>query len=160
MDVQRDAAFALSASQYDQLVRCRLSGAVECAQLTTTLTDPLEPTRLLQSLQHVLHTHPALRAYFGFDPEYQPWGRVHEHIEPQLAWHDLSTHSQDDAGLLYDALRADDRKTAFNLNDTLIRFTVVVLCAQDTRLICTYHPALIDRASEATLLAAIFGAYD
>ncbi len=160
MDVQRDAAFALSASQYDQLVRCRLWGAVECAQLSTTLTDPLEQAVLLQSLQHVLSTHPALRAYFGFDPDFQPWGRVRQHLEPQLAWHDLSTHSKDDARLLYDALRADDRKTAFNLNEALIRFTVVVLCTQDTRLICTYHPALLDRASEAPLLAAIFGAYD
>lgn len=160
MDVERDAAFALSASQYDQLVRCRLSGAFECAQLTTALTAPLDPTRLKQSLQHVLSTHPALRAYFVFDAEFQPWGRVHQYREPQLAWHDLSAHSRDDARLLYDALRVDDRKTAFSVDDTLIRFTVVVLCAQDTRLICTYHPALLDRASEAPLLAAVFGAYD
>lgn len=155
--------FAPASAQRDALVRAHLAdaaGAADCAQLVVHLAEPLHRRPLHESLQHVVTAHPALRTTFGFAADYTPWARVRAQTILQFAWHDFSAYPVLDAQLFCNSVLTEDRRTAFRLDESLVRFTLVRLAEAETRFVCSYHPALLPGFCNAPLLADIFTSYD
>ncbi|WP_156749415.1 condensation domain-containing protein, partial [Mycobacterium sp. E1747] len=133
------------------------SDDVYAVQLQTTLSGPLEPTRLRDSLHDVLKRHPHLCGYFctrfGEPVQIIP-------ADPEIAWQyvDLAARSDVDEGI--ERLCAAERATVSDLTgQPPFRAALIRTAPDQHRLVLTNHHIVLDGWSLPILLQEIFAGY-
>jgi amino acid adenylation domain-containing protein len=156
-------AYPLSAMQQGMLFHSLLApgSGVDIEQLVCELHEALEVTALQRSWQCVLARHPVLRTNFRWQGLNEPQQEVHSVVElPWEAqdWRDLPPDEKEKRSA---AFLMADRRRGFDLTQSpLLRLTLFRWDDAHSRLIWTFHHALLDGRSFAPLLREVFTFYE
>ena len=120
----------------------------------------LEPTTMQSAWRLVFDRHPMLRAsihWLGLD---RPVQRIHAEVSPEWAVFDWRECLPDEIETHWTALLAEDRRRPFDLTQApLMRFYLLLLPEQCSRLLWTQHHILIDGWSGGIVLRDLLHAY-
>jgi amino acid adenylation domain-containing protein len=134
---------------------------VDIEQLVCELHEVLEVTALQRSWQCVIARHPALRTNFRWQGLKEPQQEVHSVVElpwKEQDWRDLPPDEKEKRSATF--LMAD-RRRGFDLTQSpLLRLTLFHWDDAHSRLIWTFHHALLDGRSFAPLLREVFTFYE
>ncbi|MBV8788903.1 MAG: amino acid adenylation domain-containing protein, partial [Mycobacterium sp.] len=126
---------------------------VYAVQLAATITGPLDPNRLHESVDTVLARHPNLAARFC--PEYDEPVQVIP-IDPVAPWRYVDLEADDQI----EQLCAAERLAVTDLtNPPVVRAALVRTAPQRHRFVLTFHHIVMDGWSLPILLQEIFASY-
>jgi natural product biosynthesis luciferase-like monooxygenase protein len=130
-------------------------------QLVCHLHEALKLPILWQSWQQVVERHPVLRTSFSLDTANQPCQVVCEQVQLPIIQQDWREQSKaEQAGKLKNYLQRD-RQTNFDFAAApLMRLALFQLGEADYTLVWTFHHALLDGRSIASVLQEVFTIYD
>jgi NRPS condensation-like uncharacterized protein len=130
-------------------------------QLVCYLHEVLELPIFLQSWQQIVERHAVLRTSFSLDAANQPYQIVREQVQLPIAqqdWRGLSATEQ--AEKLKNYLQCD-RQTNFDpAAAPLMRLALFQQGEAEYTLVWTFHHALLDGRSIASVLQEVFTLYD
>ncbi|MEZ7003785.1 amino acid adenylation domain-containing protein [Streptomyces sp. AD55] len=129
-------------------------------QVEADLTGPVDADLLEDCLAAVLRRHPVLTAGFGLPERGEPIAVLHGAVRVPLVRVDLSGHRADGTGTELARIAADDRWRRFDLSrPPLMRWTLVRLADDRSRLIWTLHHILVDGWSMPLLVRDLLDCY-
>ena len=130
-------------------------------QLVCYLHETLELPMLLQSWQQVVERHAVLRTSFSFDATNQPYQIVCEQVELPIAQQDWRGLSKTEQTEKLDNYLQRDRQTNFDpAAAPLMRLALFQQDEAEYTLVWTFHHALLDGRSIASVLQEVFTLYD
>ncbi|MEU1285064.1 condensation domain-containing protein [Kitasatospora sp. NPDC005856] len=129
-------------------------------QLSWTWHGPLDTARFTAAWQSVVDCETVLRTAFDWDEDDtdDPWMVLHEHAAPEV-----TRHRHDAAD--WEELLAADRRRGFDLRRPALLRATLVDAPPDagegpaTRVLLTYHQAMLDGWSVRLLLRSFYRAY-
>ncbi len=129
-------------------------------QVTADLAGPVDAGLLEDCLAAVVRRHPVLSAGFGLTGRGEPIAPLHASVRVPLVRVDLSEHGPEAAGAGLERVAADDRRRRFDLSrPPLMRWTLVRLADDRSRLIWTLHHILVDGWSMPLLVRDLLDSY-
>jgi amino acid adenylation domain-containing protein len=156
-------AYPLSSLQQGMLFHSLLAPGtgVYIEQCLCDLHETIDETALRQAWATVIGRHPVLRTDFRWADLDEPQQLVHARFE--VPWETLDWQGSLDAEQerqLTDLLEADRRRGFDMARAPLLRLTLLRCCETKSRLIWTFHHALLDGRSWGTILREVFACYD
>ncbi|MEU7769680.1 condensation domain-containing protein, partial [Nocardia sp. NPDC049190] len=129
-------------------------------QLVLDLGGQVDPARLRRAGQTLLDRHPNLRASFVTDTDTGPVQVITDHLEAPWSELDLSGLDEPARDREFDRLMTTDRATRFDpAHAPLLRWMLVTLTPEHSRLVLTNHHLLLDGWSTPLLLKELLVAY-
>ncbi|MFD5427789.1 amino acid adenylation domain-containing protein [Streptomyces sp. NPDC127084] len=128
------------------------------AQATLDLDGALDPARLREAMDAVLHRHPNLRASFRFDGVRSPVQVIPHEID--LPWTEVDLRDRQDPSAEAARLAAEDRTRRFDpAHGPLLRCLLMRLEDASFRFVITNHHVLWDGWSQPILLKELVELY-
>ncbi|WP_434991177.1 condensation domain-containing protein, partial [Xanthomonas melonis] len=125
-----------------------------------TVGAPFDRDRFVACLRAVVARHPALRTRFSIADYELPLQCVHRHVEPELEVEDASDLPPQAQMALIDAWVDREHARGFRGdNPQWIRYYICVLGGRGFALGLSFHHALLDGWSEASLVTELLGLY-
>ncbi|WP_308020334.1 condensation domain-containing protein, partial [Streptomyces sp. LS1784] len=151
---------ALQRELLSQVIGKGEPGGRHVEQLSWNWHGPLDTERFTAAWQSVFDHETVLRAAFDWDEDGtdDPWMVLHEHAVPEVTRHRHGTADWED-------LLAADRRRGFDLRRPALLRTTLVDAPPDaeegpgTRVLLTYHHAMLDGWSVRLLLQSFYRAY-
>ncbi|MEV7189662.1 condensation domain-containing protein [Kitasatospora sp. NPDC093102] len=151
---------ALQRELLSQVIGTAEPGGRHVEQLSWNWHGPLDTERFTAAWQSVFDHETVLRAAFDWDEDGtdDPWMVLHEHAAPEVTRH---RHGVSD----WEDLLAADRRRGFDLRRPALLRTTLVDAPPDaeegpgTRVLLTYHHAMLDGWSVRLLLQSFYRAY-
>jgi non-ribosomal peptide synthase protein (TIGR01720 family) len=128
-------------------------------QLICSLAGELDAAVLEQAWLRVIARHPVLRTSFLWTGLPEPLQVVHREARLPFAAHDWSGLPAAEGELELERLLAADRRGFDLYQAPLLRLTLARLGAGESRLVWTYHHALLDGWSVPLVLGEVFAGY-
>ena len=130
-------------------------------QVVVTCNEPLDHDALRRAWLALVHRHGALRTSFVVGESALPQQRIHDEVDlgiVVLDWRSLNDGEREDR---WRELLVADRETGFEPSyPPLMRVVMCRLADAETRLLWTYHHAILDGRSRRLLLRELFEHYD
>ena len=146
-----DGRFSLSPMQEGMVlesIRGARSG-VYVEQLVIELREPVTPGHLQRALDQTVARHEALRTRFRFD------GTRATQEFPDAVSANVRVHAPDEGS--YETFLDEDRRAGFDLDQApLFRMTLFPLATGGSRLVWTFHHAILDGRSHPLVLEDLF----
>jgi len=158
-----EEAYPLSAMQQGMLFHSLLApgAGVDIEQLVCELHEVLDVAALRQAWQRVLARHPVLRTNFRWQGLDVPQQEVHPAVELPWEEQDWRDVPPDEREKRLAAFLISDRRRGFDMTRApLLRLTLFHWDDADSRLIWTFHHALLDGRSFAPALQEVFTFYE
>jgi amino acid adenylation domain-containing protein len=155
--------YPLSSLQQGMLFHSLLAQGtgVYIEQVLCELHEVLDEVALRQAWAIVIDRHPVLRTDFRWADLDEPQQVVHAQVEvpwEQQDWRGTADAEQERR--LTNLLEADRRRGFDMACGPLLRFTLLRCCENKSRLIWTFHHALVDGRSFAPVLREVFAHYE
>ena len=155
-------AYPLSPMQQGMLFQSLAQGSgVYIEQLLCDLDEVVDEVALRQAWVTVIGRHPVLRTNFRWADRDEPQQEVHAQVElpwQLLDWRGIADAEQERR--LAEVLEAD-RRLGFDMaRAPLLRLTLLRCGEAKSRLIWTFHHALLDCRSFAPILREVFARYE
>ena len=155
-------AYPLSPMQQGMLFQSLAQGSgVYIEQLLCDLDEVVDEVALRQAWVTVIGRHPVLRTNFRWADRDEPQQEVHAQVElpwQLLDWRGIADAEQERR--LAEVLEAD-RRLGFDMaRAPLLRLTLLRCGEAKSRLIWTFHHALLDGRSFAPILREVFAHYE
>ncbi len=161
LDPGVEAVYPASALQHGMLFHSLESpqAGLYVQQLVCTLAGELDAKALEQAWGRVIARHPVLRTSFVWNGLPEPLQVVHREIRLPFETLDWRGHGAVEAEGELERLLAGERR-AFDLYSApLLRLTLALLAGGESRLVWTYHHALLDGWSVPLVLGEVFATY-
>jgi amino acid adenylation domain-containing protein len=130
-------------------------------QIICSLSEKLNVAALNQSWQRVVERHSILRTSFDWDASHQLRQLVYKQVKlpvEQQDWRELSNSEQEKR---LQAYLQSDRSRGFDLAEApLMRLALFRLSEADSKLLWTFHHALLDGRSILIVLKEVFTFYE
>ncbi|MEV7596053.1 condensation domain-containing protein [Kitasatospora sp. NPDC089797] len=151
---------ALQRELLRQVLRRADHGGRHIEQLSWNWHGPLDTERFTAAWQAVFDRETVLRAAFDWEPDGsgEPWTVLHEHAVPEVTRHPHGGTDWDDL-LAADRLRGFDLRRPALLRATLLDTPPTTDDGPTTRVLLTYHHAMLDGWSVRLLLQSFYRAY-
>ncbi len=134
---------------------------VNVQQVVGTLRHSLDASIFQQAWQKTAARHPVLRTSFHWEGLKTPVQEVHAKVELLFALEDWSSISKIGRGQKLEAYLRLDRQRGFVLTKApLMRVALFQEGTQDSQFVWTFHHAILDGRSFATILNEVFAFYD
>ncbi|MFJ6217446.1 condensation domain-containing protein, partial [Streptomyces sp. NPDC092296] len=133
---------------------------VYTVQLAVEMRGPLDATRLRAAADTLLRRHPNLRAGFRHKSVDRPLQVIRRQV--RTPWREVDLTEQGNAAdAAYATLADAERVRRFDMaRPPLVRFTLVTLPGNRSRLLVTVHHILVDGWSVPVLLDDLFELYE
>ena len=129
-------------------------------QVVITCHEPLDTDALRVAWLGLVERHDVLRTSFVIGETAAPRQRVHHDAPPGIVTVDWRGLSDEDRTRRWDELLAADRQTGFEpAHPPLMRVAICRVQDDVTRMLWTYHHAILDGRSRLTLLREVFDLY-
>jgi amino acid adenylation domain-containing protein len=130
-------------------------------QVTVTCREQLDGDALRRAWLALVERHPALRTSFVVGESAMPRQRIHDEVDLGLVVADLRGLSDDERDSRWHELLVADRNAGFEpAYPPLMRVAIYRFADAETRLLWTYHHAILDGRSRVALLRELFELYD
>jgi amino acid adenylation domain-containing protein len=130
-------------------------------QVTVTCRESLDDDSLRRSWLALVQRHRALRTSFVIGESAMPRQRIHEEVDLGIVIADWRSLNDDERESRWQELLVAERQAGFELtHPPLMRITICQLGDTETRLLWTYHHAILDGRSRVALLRELFELYD
>jgi amino acid adenylation domain-containing protein len=134
---------------------------VDIEQIIVTLRAPLDVATFEQALRDVVQRHPILRTRFRWEDGGEPCQEVLAQAELAATIADWGDLAPDAAEQRFDAHLRADRRRDFDLSCApMMRLFVAGFPGGQSRVLWTFHHALLDGRSFAVVLREWFALYD
>lgn len=158
-----EEAYPLSPMQQGMLFHSLLApgSGVDIEQLVCELHEALDVIALQRSWQCVIARHPVLRTNFRWQGLDEPQQEVHSVVAlpwEEQDWRDVPPGEKEKRLAVF--LRSDRRRGFDMARAPLLRLTLFHWDDADSRLIWTFHHALLDGRSFAPALREVFAFYE
>ena len=130
-------------------------------QVTVTCRESLDDDSLRRSWLALVQRHRALRTSFVIGESAVPRQRIHEEVDLGIVIADWRSLNDDERESRWQELLVAERQAGFEpAHPPLMRVVICQLANAETRLLWTYHHAILDGRSRLTLLRELFELYD
>ncbi|HZQ47392.1 MAG TPA: condensation domain-containing protein, partial [Verrucomicrobiae bacterium] len=158
-----ESAYPLSPMQQGMLFHNLYApqSGVNLQQIIGTLHHPLNVSIFRQAWEKTLARHPVLRTSFHWEGLKTPMQEVHADVELPFVMEDWSALSEDARAQKFQVCLNADRHRGFIFTDApLMRLAVFQLGENEFQFVWTFHHAVLDGRSFATILNEVFAFYD
>jgi len=155
------ATFACAPMQAGLLYET-LSGrrGIYTQQVAVTCRESLDADLLRRAWLVLVQRHGALRTSFLIGESATPRQCVHDKVELGVAIADWRGFSEGERESRWQELLVTDRQVGFELaQPPLMRVAICLLADSETRILWTYHHAILDGRSRVALLGEVFEIY-
>jgi NRPS condensation-like uncharacterized protein len=130
-------------------------------QVTVTCREQLDSDALRRAWLALVRRHRALRTSFVIGESAMPRQRIHEEVDLGLVVADLRGLSDDEREIRWQELLVAERTAGFEpAYPPLMRVAIYRFADAETRVLWTYHHAILDGRSRVALLRELFELYD
>jgi natural product biosynthesis luciferase-like monooxygenase protein/amino acid adenylation domain-containing protein len=130
-------------------------------QMLWSLRETLDIPALAEAWRWVIAQHAALRTSFRRDREFEAQQVVHAQVEVPLVQLDVRQVREADREARVLAYRRADARRGFDLSrPPCMRLALFRISDRESRLLWTFHQALLDGHSRATITRQVLTAYD
>ncbi|HEY2778363.1 MAG TPA: amino acid adenylation domain-containing protein [Gaiellaceae bacterium] len=130
-------------------------------QVVVTCREPVDADALRRAWLEVIRRHGALRTSFIVGESAQPRQRIHEEVEVGINVLDWRGVAGDERERRWHELLVADRETGFEpAHAPLLRVVICAFERAETRVLWTYHHAILDGRSRRVVLQELFELYD
>lgn len=157
-----DDAYPLTALQAGMVfhVEAEPGTAIYHDVATYRIRDAFDEVAFRSALTGLHQRHPVLRTSFELAAHPEPVQYVHAHVEPQLVVVDVRGLSPAEADREIEAWFETEKTRGFDMTRApLVRFQVHVRGAGETQLSVSFHHAILDGWSDASMLTELYLAY-
>lgn len=158
-----NAAYPLSPMQQGMLFHSLYApqSGVNVQQIIGTLQQPLDATEFRQAWEKTVARHAVLRSSFHWEGLKTPMQEVHSGVEMPFETEDWSSLSEAQRAQKLEEYLKTDRRRGFVLTDApLMRIALFREGEKDFKFVWTFHHAVLDGRSFATVLKDVFAFYD
>ena len=158
-----ETAYPLSPMQQGMLFHSLYApqSGVNVQQIVGMLHHPLNVPVFQQAWQKTAARHAVLRTSFHWEGLKTPMQDVHARVELPFALEDWSSLSETGRRQKLEAYLKADRRRGFILTDApLMRLALFLLGENEFQFVWTFHHAVLDGRSFATVLNEVFAFYD
>jgi NRPS condensation-like uncharacterized protein len=156
-------SYSLSSMQQGMLFHSlyEQQSGIYIEQIICSLSENLNVSALSQSWQRVVERHSILRTSFHRDDSHQLRQFVYKQVKlplEQQDWRESSKYEQENR---LQAYLQSDRSRGFDLAEApLMRLALFRLSEADSKLVWTFHHALLDGRSVLIILKEVFAFYE
>ena len=130
-------------------------------QVVVTCGESLDDDALRRAWLALVQRHRALRTGFVIGESAMPRQRIHEEVDLGIVVADWRSLSDDERESRWQELLVAERQAGFEpAYPPLMRVAICRLADAETRLLWTYHHAILDGRSRLALLRELFELYD
>jgi amino acid adenylation domain-containing protein len=129
-------------------------------QVVVTCHEPLDSEALRGAWLTLVQRHGALRTSFVIGESARPLQQIHDDVDLAVVVADWHSLEENERASRWRELLMADRQTPFEpAYAPLMRVAICRLAADETRLLWSYHHAILDGRSRVTLLRELFELY-
>lgn len=134
---------------------------IDIEQIVCTLREELDVTSLRKAWDRVVDLHDALRTRFTWSQDAPCQQCVLPHVDVPWQEDDWRAFCANEQARRLDRFLADDRNRGFDMAVApMLRLTLLRFAETDYRLIWTFHHAIIDGGTFASVLTQVFDCYE